>query len=356
MKKTLLWIIAMMVSTAMRAFDFSAVAPTGQTLYYNILTDNEVAVTAPNSTSWGSYEQPADSLVIPATVINANTTYHVVEVRTRAFADCNDLTCVVVSDGIKHISMMAFFHCEKLKSVHLPASLQSIAVSAFDGTAFYSDTNRWTPQRTLIVDAWIIKQSSSWNGTIEIADGVVGVANNAFLNCKGITYIEFPSSFAFMGQEAMRNCTNLDTLRLLCKNPPSIGEDCFLGTDGVVVAIPCNTMEKYELQGQWQAQTLVEDTCTTPILPPDTLIPPKPIPPFPIGIDEVETENIVVTTIPVGVVIQSTQDRQIQVFDASGRCLYRLHSQSDNTQLPLPATGLYFIRVDDIVQRVAYCK
>ena len=59
-------------------YDFSAVAPTGQTLYYNITSPSTVSVTYPATSSedyyWSGYTTPTGSLTIPSTVTDGGTT------------------------------------------------------------------------------------------------------------------------------------------------------------------------------------------------------------------------------------------------------------------------------------------
>ena len=71
MKKTLLLIAALVgLGLPAWAYDFSAVAPSGQTLYYNIVNGNAV-VTYPGASDDSPYEgytKPEGALTIPATV------------------------------------------------------------------------------------------------------------------------------------------------------------------------------------------------------------------------------------------------------------------------------------------------
>ncbi|MBR2959808.1 MAG: hypothetical protein IKC19_09330 [Bacteroidales bacterium] len=62
-------VMALAVPQVASAYDFSAVAPSGQTLYYNIVNGN-AAVTKPGSydSPYGGYTQPEGALTIPATV------------------------------------------------------------------------------------------------------------------------------------------------------------------------------------------------------------------------------------------------------------------------------------------------
>ena len=80
--------LLLVVATAARAYDFSAPAPTGQTLYYSVV-DGGVVVVYPNASNqpaqgWVNYVTPTGVLEVPATVVHDDTTYAVLAVGTPA--------------------------------------------------------------------------------------------------------------------------------------------------------------------------------------------------------------------------------------------------------------------------------
>lgn len=85
MKKNVLLVMIALLGMGQSAFayDFSAVAPSGQTLYYYILGSGSVEVTT-------SY--PTGSLVIPNSVTNGGNTYSVTSIGNYAFEGCSGLT------------------------------------------------------------------------------------------------------------------------------------------------------------------------------------------------------------------------------------------------------------------------
>ena len=94
MKKylSLLFIFAISATNTAMAYDFSAVAPSGQTLYYNI-KGNGVTLTYPEKTTWGEdgwkgYVKPTGALIIPSTVTYNNINYSVTSIKEYAFFEC----------------------------------------------------------------------------------------------------------------------------------------------------------------------------------------------------------------------------------------------------------------------------
>ncbi len=109
---------------------FQTVAPSGQTLYYNIVQGG-VEVTYPSSTiyptqGWDGYAKPTGALVIPGSVTYGGTTYAVVAISNHAFYECTGLTSVDVPEGVIALRNQAFRGCSALAAVTLPASLDSL--------------------------------------------------------------------------------------------------------------------------------------------------------------------------------------------------------------------------------------
>ena len=94
MKKKLLSIILLLLAglSAAQAYDFSAVTPSGQTLFYTIdtVTNTTVSVVGFDNT------QPLGNLTIPNTVTYGGITYSVTSIGTMAFYGCKGLTSVTI--------------------------------------------------------------------------------------------------------------------------------------------------------------------------------------------------------------------------------------------------------------------
>lgn len=89
------------------AYDFSAVAPSGQTLFYKIINNsNNVKVS-------GGYSLTGD-LVIPESVTYYGTTYSMTEIGDYAFHSCVGLTSVTIPNSVTTIGSNAFSSCSGL--------------------------------------------------------------------------------------------------------------------------------------------------------------------------------------------------------------------------------------------------
>lgn len=129
MKKILLFLLLIENVYVVYAYDFSAVSPSGHTLYYNIL-GGTAQVTFYSTNGHINY---TGNMIIPSTVTYNNVVFSVSQIGPNAFKDCSGISSVTISEGIIYISGSAFKNCSGLTSVTIPNSVQSINTEAFNG-------------------------------------------------------------------------------------------------------------------------------------------------------------------------------------------------------------------------------
>ena len=141
MKKLLLTIICglflfnALQAQVEKAFDFSSICESGQTLYYEIKTGNTVSLKGPefkpgHGCGYWTSTQPKGHVVIPSKVTNDGITYTVVEVGYRAFYCC-DIESVIIPNTVVSIGSDAFNFCKILKAIVIPNSVKEIGGGAF---------------------------------------------------------------------------------------------------------------------------------------------------------------------------------------------------------------------------------
>ena len=120
-----IFLMAMAMPRSAFAYDFSAVAPTGQTLYYQYVESaNDVELCYPGYNdyhAWSGYTTPTGALTIPLTVTYNGTTYNVTSIGDYAFYSCSGLTSITIPNSVTSIGREAFRNCTGLTTVNFNA-------------------------------------------------------------------------------------------------------------------------------------------------------------------------------------------------------------------------------------------
>ncbi|MBP5649635.1 MAG: leucine-rich repeat protein [Bacteroidales bacterium] len=200
MKKFLLSIFAiaglcLAIPCQAQTYDFSAVAPSGQMLYYKIINGGVQVIRPAGYSSSGYLYIVQGNLVIPDSVLYYNSWYRVISLDSYAFSECISLNSVTIPNTFTSIDGYgAFSSCPSLTSVNFPDSLISISNGAFMGC------------ESLL--------------NITIPNTVTSIGDQAFAFCYSLTNINIPSSVTYIGEEAFWGCSsNLDSITVSSDNP-----------------------------------------------------------------------------------------------------------------------------------------
>ena len=99
------------------------------------------------------------------------------------FDQKEDITTVVINNGVSSIGDCAFLNCTGLTSVTIPGSVTSIGFSAFEGCSALN--------------------------VVEIPNGVTEIASYAFYGCSGLTGVKIPESVTNIAYRAFASCPAL---------------------------------------------------------------------------------------------------------------------------------------------------
>ena len=344
----------MLLATAMvaRASDFSEAAPTGQTLYYTITSGTTVKLVS-------GTPKPTGRLTIPATAGGYNVTEissqafsnctgltsvsvpgSVTTIGMRAFAGCSALTSVFIAEGVRSIAMMVFSSCTSLDTISLSTTITNIAAGCFGMTAYINNNDNWSDS-VLYVGRYLVSARSARTGTLTVADSTLGIANDALDYCH-ISKCILPEGLHFIGDVAFKDCSQLDTVRMLGTTPPTLNSGSFQGCTALAaVVVPCSSAAAYNAAQYWSQLNIVEDTCPTPHVSIATA-----------------QENSIRAAISGNTLTVSGADGQpLFVSDITGRRIFSAASASENTTVALPATGIYIVSVGSSAPlKVCYLK
>ena len=160
-------------------------------IYYNILDENNVAVTGVFTYKGGStyvsigiYE---GEIVIPPTITNNGKNYSVTSIGSSAFQYQNVIS-IMIPNSVTSIGNFAFSSCSDLTSISIPNSVKSIGNYAFS--------------------------SSSGLTSISIPNSVKSIGEYAFYGCRGLTSISIPNSVTSIGRGAFDDCISLISIKV----------------------------------------------------------------------------------------------------------------------------------------------
>ncbi len=115
---------------------------------------------------------------------------------------------VNITDGFTKINDYTFYGFKDLVKITIPNSVTSIGASAFDGTAYYNNSDNWV-NNVLNINNHLIKGKETISGKYVIKDGIKTIADSAFENCTSLTEITIPDSVTSIDYSAFNGCTNL---------------------------------------------------------------------------------------------------------------------------------------------------
>lgn len=123
-----------------------------------------------------------------------------------------DIVSAVISDKVTSIGSYAFCECRNLKTINLPASLESIHAGAFLGCGLTS---------------------------IDLPNRIMEIGEAAFAWCEELTSVKLPSEVTEIQKDAFCDCKNLNTI-VFSGSVPRFADNCFSGVHADAY-IPANT-------------------------------------------------------------------------------------------------------------------
>lgn len=225
------------------AYDFSAVAPSGQTLYFNIVGGN-AQVTYPlfsNHDYYYGYTKPTGNLSIPDSVLYGGNTYSVTSIGDRAFYGCSGLASITIPNSVTSIDTFAFYGCSGLLSVTIPKFVTYLGFFAFgncsnltivnfnadscvqagyagdygiNSTVFSGCTNLSTinfGNDVKTIPSYLCYGLTALVSVI-IGDSVTTIGEEAFWGCRRLTSITIPNAVSTIWRGAFSYCSGLTTV------------------------------------------------------------------------------------------------------------------------------------------------
>lgn len=211
--RRLVLFLSVMVSLVANAwaYDFYAVAPSGQLLYYEVVGSSAV-VTYPHQNMndyWYNTLWPSGEVEIPAVVTNSadGQSYEVVSIGYCAFSGCREMTKVILPSSVRTIANCAFRNCTRLQEVTIPNSTRSIGDHAFSGCTSLKEVS--IPNSVTWIDQYAFDCCSSLTQVV-LPNRSAFVGNYAFADCQGLKCVRVPDSVRTIGENAFQYVTAVE--------------------------------------------------------------------------------------------------------------------------------------------------
>ncbi|MBQ8860253.1 MAG: leucine-rich repeat protein [Ruminococcus sp.] len=179
MKKTVsVFLSILMLVNSLFMFSFQAfaedVSNPENVLEYEVMEDDTVKITR------------YDSLDITYNIPDEIDGKIVTVIGKKAFKECHALTNVTIPDTVTTIENQAFEKCDKLKTVVLGSSVQSLGYRAFAENKILTKIN--------------------------FPSSLLTIGNNCFIRCASLDNITIPNSVTSIGDFAFSDCTSIKNL------------------------------------------------------------------------------------------------------------------------------------------------
>ena len=212
LRKIFLSAAALLLATAVHAYDFSAVNEDSVTIYYNILSASDKTCMMVGC-SEGDGTQ-GTNLIIPKTVevtfygipYSYTYTYNVIRI-----ADARNprIVSVTLPNSIISIGEYAFSGCSSLTSIRIPESVTSIGQGAFSRCEELTSID--IPNTVSALGAYAFENCSSLS-SVHLSNSIRSIGNSTFKGCESLTSIVIPASVTSIGDNAFNGCLHLSSV------------------------------------------------------------------------------------------------------------------------------------------------
>ena len=168
-----------------------------------------------------------------------------------AFSDCDSLAEIIIPSSVTTIDDLAFAECDNLINISIPDGIDVISPSSFSGEKLIYNTyengkylgNENNPYLVLV--ELVSKDSSTFNiapttriiaddvfafyyklTSIKIPNSVTKIGEKAFKHCTGLTSIQIPDSVTIISSDVFAECNNLDNV-IIGDGVTTIEDDAF---------------------------------------------------------------------------------------------------------------------------------
>ena len=182
-------------------------------------TGNMASWASPNEVPWYQYTNDVTAVVLKDGVTG---------IGNNAFNGYSSVTSVTIPDGVTSIGNYAFAGWSSLKIMNLPEGVTTLGTGAFSGCS--------------ALDMIVLPQTVNTIGA------------SALAGCSSLTSVTIPANVTSIGDRAFSGCTGLVTLTSQATVPPALGDNVFEGisTNIIPLHVPQAGVSAYSTAAQWK--------------------------------------------------------------------------------------------------------
>ena len=209
----------------------------------NALTGIDLSHTEVTSIGDNAFESctKLKSISLPATLNSLGNS---------AFQSCNLDSIDLSHTGVTSIGNSTFKFCGKLTTISLPANLQSIGTSAFESCVRLESISL---PATLTLIGNNAFQDCRVLTSIDLSHtGVTSIGDGTFEDCRELTTISLPATLTSIGMSAFESCTSLGQVYCHATTPPMLGSNVFDNiVEYTVLYVPSSSVGSYNENQDW---------------------------------------------------------------------------------------------------------
>ena len=147
------------------------------------------------------------------------------------FGQCDKIVSVVIPPSVDSIGNTAFLYCQNLKSIEIPSSVTSIGAEAFHSC--YKLTSIEIPSSVTSIGNAAFMFCINLT-TVNIPDSLKEISSSLFRHCANLRSVTIPSSVTSIGDFAFSQCSRLASVDFLSSSSLiSIGKSVFVECDSL---------------------------------------------------------------------------------------------------------------------------